>query len=510
MHSIATTSPSLQATFAGALPSVAGRVHRAAPLTALRILGNALFIIAILTLNRAGDLGSYAFFAILGIMLLWSPEAAFKALAICYMGLMINFFFVPKTLVWTPSRIVLPFLALLRFGADFASYGLSLLNRSSYLSLLFFAGVMAICSILSGWYTQIALLKIVYFLTFVTLIFMATSVLRHRRADIGEWFVSLILAATLFGIGAIALNVHTNFRTLRADVYEVIYGSQFNGAFVHPNSHAVYGTLFVTFLGMIWLLSRYRQRWLVVPILACWSVFIARSESRTAFLASFVSLILLVLYAKPLRTRFGWQMRPNVKRRTIIMAGLAAVIIGLFWNAATGNSIGKALTAYIVKGSIRDLDYGSGVFVERVVSSRRGLIEFSWQNFLASPVYGIGFGVSKTEAFRRDATYFTAPSEKGFIPTAILEEGGLLGTATFLLFIALFSRDLKRERNMLGLIMFWSFLLTNFGEVTFFAPGGAGSFGWIMVGAAMILNDRCWKPPVASAPMTVGGPGQRS
>jgi hypothetical protein len=499
MHSVATPSVNLQDTLAGVMPR-ALPTRYAAPLAAFRILGNALFIIAILLLNTAGDLGSYAMYAILGIMVAWSPEAAFKALAICYLGLMINTFFVPKTLVWTPGRIVLPFLALARFGLESASYRLSLLNKPSYLSLLLFGAVMAVCSLVSGWFTHIALLKIVYFMAFVTLIFTATSVLRHRRADLGEWTVSLILAATLFGVAAVALNVDRNFRALKTDVYEIIYGPQFNGAFVHPNSHAVYGTLFVTFLAMVWLLSRYRQRWLVVPMLACWAAFIARSESRTAFLASGFGLLMLVLYAKPIRSRFGWQFRPNLKRRTLVGLGVLAVILGLFWNAATGNSLGKALVSYIVKGSINEFDYESQVSVDRIVSSRRGLAEVSLQNFQANPLFGIGFGVAKTEAFRQVATYLTAPAEKGFLPTAILEEGGLLGTAAFVLFVWVFSRDLRRDRNIMGLIMFWTFLVTNLGEVTIFAPGGAGSFGWIMIGAAMILNDRCWTQPASPRP----------
>lgn len=507
MHSIATiatTSPSLQGRLADVLPSAIVPMRRAAPLTALRVLGNALLIVALLMLNKTGDLGAVAFFAILAAMVFVSPEASFKALAICYLGLMINTFFVPKSLVWTPGRIILPALALIRALSDLSACRLSLLNRAWYVSLLVFGAVMAFCSLVSGWYTQIALLKIGYFLSFVTLSFAATAVLRHRRADLGEWFVSLMLASAMFGVGAIAFNVDNNFRPLRIDAYNVVYGTMFNGAFSHPNVHAVYATLFVTFLAIVWLLSPYRRRWLVLPLLACWAAFIAWSASRTALVASFVGALLLVLYAKPLRTRFGWQLRPNFRRRTLVGIGVLAVVALLFFDAATGNSINKAISAYIVKGAVSDVDQQQRFSVERILTSRRGLIEFSWGNFLASPLTGIGFGVAKTESFRINASYLTAPSEKGFLPTAMLEEGGLIGTAAFLIFIGLLSRELIREHNVPGIIMFWVFIATNFGEVTMFSPGGAGAFGWIMIGASVILGDRCWTPPAGHARASPG------
>ena len=510
MHSIATTAPSLQGSLAGVMPSAVVATRRAAPLTALRILGNALLIAALLCLNMAGTVGASIFFAILAVMVVLSPEAAYKSLAICYLGLLINNVFVPKSLVWTPGRIALPFLALIRFGIDLAVYRLSPFSRLSYVSLLVFAFVMALCSILSGWYTQIALLKIVYFVAFATTVLAGTAVLRHRRADLGEWFVSLILAAALLGIIAIAINEDNNFRPIRADEFGKVYGTFFNGAFVHPNAHAVYGTMFVTFLGLLWLLSTYRQRWLVLPIMACWAAFIVWSASRTALVACAAALALTVFYAKPLRNRLGWRLRPAAKRRTLVGLLALAVVVGMFWDISTGNALGKAISSFIVKGSVSTTDYSQRFSVDRILSSRKGLIDYSWQNFLKNPLTGIGFGVSKTEAFERSATYFTAPSEKGFLPTAILEEGGVLGATAFVIFLGCFSWDLFRQRNVPGLIAFLVFVVTNLGEVTMFAPGGAGSFAWIMVGAAMLLSDRCWTPPTVRVPAPAGIPQGRT
>jgi hypothetical protein len=336
------------------------------------------------------------------------------------------------------------------------------------------------------------------FLIFVTTVFAGTAVLRRRRSDIGEWFVSLILAATLFGIASIAFSQSRNFRPTVVASGQVVATGGFNGAFLHPNAHAIYASLFVTFLASVWILSRYRHAWLPLPVIVCWLLFIAWSGSRTALIATGLAIILLLAYARPMRSRLGWLLRPNLRRGSlvglIVIAAVGAVTIDL----GSGGSLRQSLVAFINKSTV-DGDVG-GLSTEKILSSRKALMEYSWNNFKNSPVFGIGFGVAKTESFQRTATLFSAPSEKGFLPTAILEEGGLLGTAAFLAFLAAFLTELRRERNIAGLVTFLVFLATNLGEVTILAPGGAGAFGWITVGAAMVLGDQCWRPPPAPSP----------
>ena len=119
---------------------------------------------------------------------------------------------------------------------------------------------------------------------------------------------------------------------------------------------------------------------------------------------------------------------------------------------------------------------------------------FRSNNFLENPIHGIGFQVAKTAFFVQNATWFTAPMEKGFLPTAILEEGGVLGATAFVVFVMSLLVGWMRERNIPATIIFLGFLITNFGEVTIFSMGGSGAFGWMMVGAATMLGDNCWRP----------------
>ena len=467
------------------------RPGSASPLNLRRVVEHALVVMAVLLLNKGGMAGSLLCFAILGLMVIQSPTLAFKAVAICYLGLMLNQALVPKTLVWTPGRLVLPLIALLRFSFDLVAMRKSLFGRKSYLALVVYVAVMAVCSILSGWYTSIALLKLFNFWAVVSSIFAGLVVLRTQRIDLSEWFVSLILAAALFGFLAIAFGVQKNYYG------DVEGGRLFNGAFLHPNCHSIYASQFVVFLASVIMLGKYRNVWIAVPLIAVWIVFMLMSEARTSVVSASAGLLTLVVFAKPMRNRAGWRLKVNLSRSAIWACVVVAVIAAIGADAALGGSLRRGLVSFFNKGGgveATDID------TTQVMASRTGMIERSWNNFQDSPIYGIGFQVAKTEFFVRNATWLSAPAEKGFLPTAVLEEGGILGATAFVLFLLAYVSELWRERSTPALAMFVTFLACNMTEVSIFSPGGSGSFGWIMVGASLILSDHCWRPPNAPMP----------
>ena len=118
-------------------------------------------------------------------------------------------------------------------------------------------------------------------------------------------------------------------------------------------------------------------------------------------------------------------------------------------------------------------------------------MEQIYDNFKQSPWVGIGFEVGLGEHFAKNATIFSAPIEKCFLPVAVLEEVGLIGAFAFVVFLATFFLSMYRELDVPGIAMMATFLFVNFGEVMIFSPAGHGGFGWIMVGAAMLLGDQC-------------------
>jgi len=459
------------------------------PLALGRILRTVAWIIPLLLLNKGGNAGGGAFFAILAIMAVTSPQGAFKSLAICFLGLMMNLAYVPKELVWTWARLILPALALLRFLNDLSRTRTSFVTQPKYVALLVYCLVMAVCSVISGWYTPIALLKLFNFLLVVSSVFAGVTVLRARRIDMTEFFVSLIAAATLLGLASIPLGYSDLF--YRGGLR---YRDVFVGAFMHPNCHTLYGSLFTGYLATIATITGYRNRWVSLPLIGCWIFFMLSSQARASILASSIAFLVLMFYARPLRNLLGERLRVNISRTSMIAIFAIAIAALAAWNVATQGTVSRAIVAFINKteDELETLD------ADRIVGSRAALIAFSWQNFQENPLFGIGFQVAKTQAFVQQATLFTAPAEKGFLPTAVLEEGGVVGAIAFVLFLTLFLRELVRQRNVPGMVGFITFLATNFGEVSIFSPGGPGAFGWVMVGASMILGDYCWvRPPAA-------------
>jgi hypothetical protein len=77
-----------------------------------------------------------------------------------------------------------------------------------------------------------------------------------------------------------------------------------------------------------------------------------------------------------------------------------------------------------------------------------------------------------------------ASVEKGFLPSAMLEEIGLLGTSLTLgILFALFF-PLSRYGDILFLWLALSSLFINGGEAVFYSFGGKGLFMWLMFGFA--------------------------
>lgn len=458
-----------------------------------RVAWDALVIMALLLLNKGGNVGAGVFFAILAVMVLMSPQSAFKALAIAWLGIMLNFSFVPKSLVWTPARLALPLLAFVRFSFDVTRLGTTLFASRTYLLFVVYVAVMAMCSVLSGWYTQIALIKLANFWAVTSAILAGVTVLRRMRVDMTEWFVSLVAAATLFGLLSIVLGVDNNFRT--HSPYEE--STAFVGAFLHPNCHSVYASLFIVLLLSVFLLGEYPRRRIALVMIAIWAVFMIWSKARASVAATIVGTAVLLLLAQPFRNRFGWRMRLNMRRSQVFgyLAGVG-VLLGIFDFASKG-SISKSVIAFINKaGTSAEL---TEIDTEQVLASRQGLIDLSWKNFQEHTLTGIGFQVGTHESFIKNATLFTAPAEKGFLVTAVLEEGGIVGGVAFLAFLLAFLTELFASRNVPAIAMLLAYLTSNMAEVTIFSPGGSGAFGWTMIGAAMILGDHCWHRPVPQA-----------
>ena len=484
MSSAAATQPQL---FEGAAGWTGGIVRRAIHQFNISHFAQTLVgLLALFLLNKGGTLGSAAFFLILLVLAATGTAGSLKALALVGLGVQLNQYFVPKTMIWGPGRIGLTAFCCLRIFIDAAGTG-AMRIPATVTTLTVFSGTLAVCCILSGYYTHIALLKLLNFWTGAAAILLGTEYLRRRKYDLSQWFVALIYVIVVIGIAAIALGQGRNYLVYRGVRGSEMASSLFNGAFLHPNTHSSIAAPAVTFLLAATIYGRYRNRWLTGFAAAVLAYFVVTSRSRSALVSVIIGLMILVLYARPVR-QFGHRLlRPNIRRGTLMAAAAVLFVLIGTYDQIRGGRIAADIIAFVNKsGNTESVDSAD------IIKSREGKIRESWEMFLTSPIYGIGFQVQKSLYFEQNATLFTAPAEKGFLPTAVLEEGGIVGATTFVIFLFTFARSLIRSKNIPGMAVAASVFFSTIPEVAIFAMGGAATYMWSIMGAAMIMGDHCW------------------
>jgi hypothetical protein len=460
------------------------RAPAAPSLAAGQVALRAALIVALLLVNTLGTVGSVIFFVVLAAMIIRSSEAAFLALVLSGVGLLSNMRLVPKTSVWTVCRIAILFVCAARFSFDLASLGQTLFSRAYYWALLVFVAAAAVCSVLSGYYTQIALLKLLSFSVGMTAVLSGVLVLQARRADVTPWFVAIAGALVFNGFLSLAIGAGYG-RSIMGDLRAT--STFFQGPFYHPNACGPFCAMLILLLFCTWLFSRYRHRLVCLALIPPLLWFMWLSRSRTGFASLLVGTLVAVgvMYLPAARRLI--RLRLNYSRAGIlawmIALGLGLVLVDF---ASRGKITATALS-FVNKynATSTTLDTSS------IFASREALIAKSWETFLERPLTGIGFEVSLDRYFVENATLFSAPIEKGFLPTAILEEVGIVGTVPFVVFLLLLIRVLWQRRSAAGLTMLLTYLITNLGEVTVFAFGGPALFGWLLVAAGFLLGDQC-------------------
>lgn len=470
-----------------AVPSLAS-IQQARPFSLPRIGAQAILIVALLLLNKAGIPGNAAFFAILLAMIAISPQLAFKALTIGFLGLVANQEIVPKTPVWTFARLLLPIVCWVRFCFDLQALHTRLTRHAYYIALLMFVAVAALLSIPTQYFVAVALLKAFNFAIAATAMFAGAEVLRVRKIDFAEWYVTLFLVTVMLGFGSIATGIGYNMRGTG------LISSTFNGPFYHSNCLGPMAAMMVVYLACAVMFGRYRNRWLCLVLAACLLYFMALTQSRTSFASMLVGLITTIGTSFFLVRRKLIRIHMNISRPSLVAGVLAAVSLVILADAMTGNRFAKAAVSFANKGGKAEtLD------LNQVVASRAGVVEASWRNFLESPLIGIGFEVAKTEYFQKNASLFSAPIEKGFLPVAVLEESGIIGTLFFLVFLLAYLWGLARQLNIPGIALFVTFLAVNCGESMFFSMGGHGGLGWLLFVGGAMLGSFCIEPIRPSA-----------
>lgn len=462
-------------------------------LSVKRIGWMAAVTLALIFVNKAGLPGNLVFFAIvLWMLVAGTPKTAVMGMTVELLALIANTAFVAKNAIWTIARFVCLFAFSGRFA--FAGTGGAWVNSSPYIALNMFVVAAALCSLLSGYFVHIAMLKLASFWIGMTGFFTCIDTIRRRRIDTTEWFVAQSAVVCALCAASLALGVSANFKAGMAA------RGLHNLGFYHSQTMGPAAAMIIIYLTSVFLFAGHRNRWLCLPLIGFLLYCLYLTGSRTGagtLVFGLSTTLLVVLFFQPKGKK---RLRLNVSRTAL--AG--AIIFGVIATAAVDALTGGRLTSGVISFAAKKGKEVETVTIEDAFETRKASIEQSYHNFIESPVFGIGFQVAKNEMFAQNASLFYAPVEKGFLPTCVLEEVGVFGTAFFLIFLFAVISHLVREKNIPGLTLFATWVVSNLGEATFFAMAGHGAYGWMLVTAGIVLGDRCVVPALLRRPEGVG------
>jgi hypothetical protein len=253
----------------------------------------------------------------------------------------------------------------------------------------------------------------------------------------------------------------------------------FQGIFDQPQAFAIVMAPLIAWLTGALIFGRRLDVVTKCALAGGWVMLFA-SLARTAL----ASIALGFVIAATIGAVAGGPPRAALARLARRRATWAAGALLLPLLALSAGALQAAALEFLLKGDT-DASVGEGFY-----ASRGFLIIASFDNFLDRPWTGIGFGVPTdpgAAGVTRDAALgvpLAASSEKGFLPSAVLEETGIVGTVALLVLLAALSRRALRAGDLPSLWLFWAAFVTNLGEMTFFSFGGLGRYIWLLLALA--------------------------
>lgn len=316
--------------------------------------------------------------------------------------------------------------------------------------------------------------------TSVIVIALAMPAVKARL--LGAWLPSVVLAVALVSVLTFPFPA-VSYRTAP---------NLFQGVMNHSQALAAVLAPLLALLSSRWLFHRKSFRKAEAAALLVTAALVIATNARTAVIAVALgigSTMLLGLF----RDRRNRSQSVGALAVATIVGALAIAVI------MTNGAVRSAVVDFAFKGSHEST-------VEDAFMASRGVgIEGQWQNFLESPLIGNGFGVyPEGWTISKPVTVFglpiSAPVEKGFLPTAVLEEVGIVGAMVFLALLVALVRRVLSTGNLVWTAVLMTCLFVNIGEAVFFSIGGLGLYLWLWIGLAMRGSH---------SPPQVGGPEQR-
>jgi len=474
----------------------ATKAEKRSRFTLKNIILNGLLISVLFFLNAGGTPGSALCYAVLFWMACRGTEGAVKAVSLSSIIIVANPFLIDINVIHTYLRFPLIALAGARIFYEAYRRAPRAFTQAHLVALLAFGLVALGCAFVNQYFFMISFLKLGVFVYGAYAIMLATDMQRFSGSDLTVWIASMVLF--YIGCNAIAYVAGVGY-TFRGKLLEAGMQLGFAGMTNHPQTQGPLSAISFVFAFCVFLYTPYRMRWLMLITSPILLVYCYLSAARTGLFAAMIAVGIILVLSFLFRSG-PRRVRLNLSTPQLLILLFLGTCGFVVVEAVTGGGITQKFSDFALKTIRGGGGFGEGLTFARVFESRMPLIEASLRAFEQSPWTGIGFGTMLDASWAAQASIFTAPTEKGFLPTAILEEVGIFGTLAFVGFLFFFYRYFWKQRNIVAVSVMSCFLLLNMGEMMFFALGGMGLYCWTVVGAAIALGNRV----VETAPPRAG------
>ncbi|MCP5534612.1 MAG: O-antigen ligase family protein [Akkermansiaceae bacterium] len=464
-----------------------GERHNKAGFTLADLARNCLLILGLMMLNRLGSAGTIVFLVVLMIWMSKGPLAVLQVLSIFFLAMIANKAFVPNNSVLTQGRFLLLVVAIWQVFVAMQNRGYAMFTRKHVVALVWFCLACAVLTTISRYYVVISLLKIISFLLFTTVLLILADILKNRKGEVTLWFFSIIATSVFLGIVSMGTGVSMNMdRLAKTKSAE----SFFNGPFDHSQTLGTTAALMIVYLLGLTLFTRHAIRWLSIPLILVLGYFMYLATSRTSLLALGIGILVMLLMVMRYRPSGGIKLKLNFSKSQIITTSVVICCLVFVMDFTSGGGVSATAMEFLVKYD-PNVSGKHDTITKELFKSREGQIEMMMLNIRKQPIVGLGFGTSTSEEFISEATLLSAPTEKGFLFLAIVEETGIIGTIFFAVFLISIVRFYHARKNLIALGMFATFLGVNMGEMLFFSFGGQGGFLWVFIVGSILMGKEC-------------------
>ena len=343
-----------------------------------------------------------------------------------------------------------------------------------------------------GWHPPISELKLLLFFVLVFALVNLCSIANKSNVDLRPLRAGVLSFALLYIVGSLLAwrfpwSSMSATEAARFDLGSALY----RGTTWHSQTLGALCAMLNAVLLADYLSSLKKRNWLYLIVFATAPLLIYKSSSRTAmltYLASVAACFIFILLSKSIST--------EKKRKVgLLTMGIGLIAICIFFMAPQASHYTEQ---FLRKESADVADY-KGEWSDKLLSSRQGLMENAMNHFHDSPWIGNGFQVSK-EMENQSLSILSAPVEKGFMPTMILEEGGAIGGLLFVFFLLAIYIKYMQINFVCFLTSFTAFLIANCGEATIFSITNTGGISWILCFCALIIDVQREKARLLAMP----------